>query len=178
MKRWVLVTGNANKVREARAIVGDALESTALDLPEIQAATTRDVALEKSRVAFARLGRPVIVEDAGFELAALGGFPGPFIKFWEQLGGLESICRTLDGFRDRTAYAVCVLGLCDESGARVVEGRVRGVVPASPRGSNGFGWDAIFCPDDHERTFGEMTDAEKSAISHRRRAWEAVRAEL
>lgn len=175
---WLLVTGNANKLREARAIVGDTLESAAVELPEIQAPTTRDVALEKARVAFARLGCPVIVEDAGFELAALGGFPGPFIKFWEQLGGLDSICRALDGLGDRTAEAVCVLGLCDARGARIVEGRVRGQVPAAPRGSNGFGWDAIFCPDGDARTFAEMSAAEKSAISHRRRAWEAAAPEL
>lgn len=176
--RWLLVTGNEHKFREARAIVGDGLERIALDLPEIQAATTREVALEKSRVAFERLGRPVVVEDAGFEIAALGGFPGPFIKFWEQLGGLPSICRALDGFGDRTAYAVAVLGLCDSGGARVVEGRVRGVVPAEPRGTNGFGWDAIFVPDGESRTFGELADAEKSAISHRRRAWEAASSQL
>ena len=172
---WVFVTGNANKHREAEAILGRPLERIELELPEIQAATTRDVALTKAKAAFALLSRPVIVEDAGFELTALGGFPGPFIKYWEQLGGLVTICKTADGLVDRGAVAVCVLGLCDASGARVVEGRIRGTISGEPRGAHGFGWDAIFIPDGHERTFGEMTAAEKSAMSHRRHAWDALR---
>lgn len=178
MSDWVLVTGNENKWLEAQRIVGRPLKREALDLPEIQAATTREVALEKARAAFAVLTRPVIVEDAGLELAALGSFPGPFIKFWEKLGGKESICRALDGLPSRAATAVCVLALCDASGARVVEGRVPGSIAASPRGTNGFGWDAIFVPDGDTRTFAELSAAEKDAISHRRRAWEALRLDL
>ncbi len=175
---WVLVTGNADKHREAQAILGGPLEREAIDLPEIQAATARDVALAKASAAYAAVNRPVIVEDAGFELTALGGFPGPFIKFWEKLGGLTSICRAADGLGDRGAIAVCALGLCDESGPRVFEGRVTGTVAAAPRGTHGFGWDAIFIPDGQPRTFAEMTTEEKSAISHRRRAWDLARSAL
>jgi XTP/dITP diphosphohydrolase len=175
---WILVTGNENKWNEAQRIVGRPLAREALDLPEIQAATTREVALEKSKAAFAALGRPVIVEDAGLELGAFGTFPGPFIKFWEKLGGRESICRALDGSTNRTATAVCVLALCDASGSRTFEGRVNGTIAASPRGITGFGWDSIFIPNGETRTFAEMSAAEKDAISHRRRAWEAVRADL
>lgn len=171
---WVFVTGNANKHREAETILGRPLERIALDLPEVQAATTKEVAQLKAQAAFAILNRPVIVEDAGFELVALGGFPGPFIKYWEQLGGLVSICKTADGLVDRGAVAVCVLGICDESGSRVVEGRIRGTIASEPRGANGFGWDAIFVPEGETRTFGEMSDREKAAISHRRRAWDAL----
>ena len=170
----ILVTGNLDKWKEAQRILGKPLDREALDLPEIQAPTTREVALEKVRTAFAQLKKPVIVEDAGLEFAALGGFPGPFIKFWEKLGGLESICHALDGCATREAVAVCVLGLCDESGARVVEGRVQGTISSRPRGDNGFGWDAIFIPEGETRTFAEMTGAEKDARSHRRRAWEAL----
>ena len=172
---WLLITGNENKFLEAKAILaGRPLERLALDLPELQAPTTREVALEKAKAAFATVGKPVIVEDAGFEIAALGSFPGPFIKFWEKLGGLESICRALDAFPSRAATAVCVLGVCDANGARVVEGRVTGTVRKTPRGTNGFGWDAIFIPDGESRTFAEMTTEEKSAVSHRRAAWTAL----
>lgn len=175
---WVFVTGNANKHREAEDILGRPLERVALDLPELQAATTSEVALHKARAAFAILNRPVIVEDAGLELGGLHGFPGPFIKYWEQLGGLVSICKTADGLGDRSVAAVCVLGVCDTGGARVVEGRIDGTVSAAPRGANGFGWDAIFIPAGHGRTFGEMAAVEKAAISHRRRAWDAFAAWL
>ncbi len=149
-----------------------------LDLPEIQAATTAEVALEKARAAFERLGRPAIVEDAGLELRGLGGFPGPFIKYWESLGGLASICRAADGVNDRSIEAVCVLALCDENGAWTVEGRTRGTVAEAPRGANGFGWDAIFVPEGETRTFAEMSAVEKDAVSHRRRAWDLLAQKL
>jgi non-canonical purine NTP pyrophosphatase (RdgB/HAM1 family) len=174
MTDLVLVTGNEHKWREAQRVLGRPLERIALDLPEIQAATTAEVARAKALAAFEALKRPLVVEDAGVELAAFGGFPGPFIKFWETLGGLDSICRALDGAPGRGAAAVCALGLCDASGARVVEGRIEGAIALAPRGSNGFGWDAIFIPEGGERTFAEMAAHEKDAISHRRRAWQAL----
>lgn len=173
---WIFVSGNLDKWREASRILGRPLERQALELDEIQAPTTREVALAKARLAYARLARPVIVEDAGIELPALGGFPGPFIKFWEQLGGLNSICRAADGLGDRRVIAVCALAICDEQGAEVVEGRVHGTLASEPRGTNGFGWDAIFIADGERRTFGELSGAEKDERSHRRRAWELLSA--
>src|SRR6186997_2558484 len=107
---WVLVTSNINKWHEAQRILGFAIERVELDLPEIQAPSVLAVALTKAQACFARLQRPVIVEDAGVELLGLGGFPGPFIKYWEMLGGLESICRAADGLGDRRVRAVCALG--------------------------------------------------------------------
>jgi XTP/dITP diphosphohydrolase len=172
---FVFVTSNPNKLREAERILGRSLERAELDLEEVQAASVREVALQKARAAYAALRRPVIVEDAGVELLGLGGFPGPFIKYWEKLGGLASICRTADGLGDRRIRAVCALGLCSEHGADVVLGVCEGTVSDSPRGTNGFGWDAIFIPEGDARTFGEMTADEKDARSHRRRAWEMLR---
>ena len=175
---FMLVTSNDDKWREAERILGRALERTTLDLPEIQAATTAEVALEKARAAHRALGRSVIVEDAGVELSAFGGFPGPFIKFWETLGGLASICRAVDGAGDRGVVAVCVLGVCTAEGSYVVEGRSAGTVSDRPRGTGGFGWDAIFIPEGETRTFGEMSGEEKDRVSHRRRAWEKLAKQL
>jgi non-canonical purine NTP pyrophosphatase (RdgB/HAM1 family) len=175
---WVFVTSNENKWREAQRILGRELERAALDLDELQAESVGEVALAKARLAYQRLGRPVIVEDAGFELLALGGFPGPYIKFWEKLGGLESLCRAADGLGDRRVRAVCSLATCSIAGTEVVEGSVEGLLALHPRGSAGFGWDAVFVPHGEGRTFGEMTAEEKDAISHRRRAWERLRDRL
>jgi XTP/dITP diphosphohydrolase len=175
---WVFVTSNENKWLEAQRILGFALERAELELDELQAATVADVALAKARLAYEKLGRPVIVEDAGIELSGLGGFPGPFIKYWERLGGLKSICRAADGLGDRRVRAVCALGICNEHGSEVVVGSVDGILSVHPRGSNGFGWDAIFVPKGEGRTFGEMSPAEKDARSHRRRAWELLRERL
>ncbi len=175
---WVFVTSNPNKLREAERIWGRALDSVTLELEELQAESVAAVALAKARSAFRKLGRPVIVEDAGFELAGLGGFPGPYIKYWEKLGGLGSICRTADGLQSRGARAVCALGFCDEARHEVVVGSVEGRVSEAPRGTNGFGWDAIFIPEGDVRTFAEMSGAEKDALSHRRRAWELLKARV
>jgi non-canonical purine NTP pyrophosphatase (RdgB/HAM1 family) len=175
---YALVTGNVHKWTEAQRILGRALERVALELPEVQASSTREVAAEKARAAYARLARPLVVEDAGLEFAALGGFPGPFVKYWESLGGLASMCRALDGCATRAATAVCVLAVASERGIEVVEGRVEGAIAEAPRGANGFGWDAVFVPAGEVRTFGEMRAAEKDARSHRRCAWEALAARL
>jgi XTP/dITP diphosphohydrolase len=175
---WVFVTSNVNKWREAQRILGYPVERVELELDELQAENVRAVALAKSRLAFQRLQRPVIVEDAGFELRGLGGFPGPYIKYWEKLGGLESLCRAADGLGERRVRAVCALGLCSDAGSDVVEGAVDGVLAQHPRGSSGFGWDAVFIPQGDTRTFGEMTPEEKDERSHRRRAWELLRARL
>lgn len=175
---WVFVTSNENKWLEAQRILGHALDRAELELDELQAETVAAVALAKARAAYAQLGRPVIVEDAGIELLGLGGFPGPFIKYWEKLGGLKSICRAVDGLGDRRVRAVCALGTCSEHGSEVVVGSIEGLLSLHPRGSNGFGWDAIFVPQGEGRTFGEMSAAEKDARSHRRRAWELLRDKL
>ena len=178
LSRWVFVTSNNNKWLEAQRILGYALERVELELDEVQAESVGAVALAKAAAAYQRLGRPVIVEDAGIELHGLGGFPGPFIKFWEKLGGLESICRAADGLGTRRMRAVCALGICSDRGSEVVEGGVDGTLSLHPRGQNGFGWDAIFIPQGEGRTFGEMTAAEKDSRSHRRKAWELLRERL
>lgn len=181
---YILATGNENKWREAQRILSSLGSSIALvrqnvDLPELQAATTQQVAIEKVRVAFDSVRAPVIVEDTGFEIEALGGFPGPFIKFWERLGGLASICRAVDGTANRNATAVCVLGVCIRDGtASAIEGRIDGTIAAEPAGAHGFGWDAIFIPRGESRTFAEMTNEEKDRISHRRLAWEILNARM
>lgn len=175
---WLFVTSNENKWREAQLILGRSLDRITLELPEIQAATTMEVALQKAKVAYALLKRPVIIEDAGVELAALGGFPGPFIKFWEKLGGLESICRATDGLQERRAQAVCALVAYDDKGAQPFEGRAAGTIAPAPRGTRGFGWDAIFIPEGSTHTWGEVSQLEKDARSHRRRAWELLAAGL
>jgi XTP/dITP diphosphohydrolase len=74
--------------------------------------------------------------------------------------------------------AVCALGIGSAAGSQVVTGAIEGTLSAAPRGQNGFGWDAIFIPDGDDRTFGEMTAAEKDTRSHRRKAWELLRERL
>jgi non-canonical purine NTP pyrophosphatase (RdgB/HAM1 family) len=174
----VLVTGSAWKAREAGEIFGQKIERAEIDLPEIQAATVEEIAREKSREAFRRIGRACVVEDSALSFAAWGGLPGPFIKWFEKAAGLEALCRSLDGFADRSASATCVLAFRSETDQLTAIGRVEGTIAPHPRGEGGFGWDSIFMPGGGSRTFAEMTAAEKNAISHRRKAWEELKKRL
>ena len=150
----------------------------ALDLPEIQSLDLAEVLSEKCAAAFARLGRPLVVEETGLELAALSGFPGPLVRWMLDAIGAEGIARTALALGDARARAVCLLAWTD--GARTVTGRgeTAGDLVLPARGTHGFGWDPVFRPAGETRTYGEMSDAEKDARGHRGRAWRDLLARL
>lgn len=173
----IFVTGRAEKAQEAERL-GFRLERMHLDLNEPQALDPSEVVESKVRDAFSKLARPVIVEDSGLAIHAWGGFPGALVKWLERSAGLEAMARMLDGFPDRSATAACVVAYFD--GQRLVQarGEVAGAIAGSPRGGGGFGWDGLFIPDGAGRTFAQMTGEEKDRVSHRRRAWENLAAQL
>uniref|UniRef100_A0A1E1X010 Inosine triphosphate pyrophosphatase n=1 Tax=Amblyomma aureolatum TaxID=187763 RepID=A0A1E1X010_9ACAR len=179
ISRVVFVTGNSNKLREVVAILGKIpgfeLENRALDLPEPQGESDA-ICRAKCEAAARLVGGPVLVEDTSLCFDALGGLPGPYVKWFLQSVGPEGLHRMLAGFDDKSAEAVCTLALSEAAGGpvRLFHGRTRGTVVA-PRGSNNFGWDACFEPEGHARTYAEMGADEKNAISHRHRAVRALR---
>ena len=114
------------------------------------------------RQAYDIVGQPILVEDVALEFTALGGLPGPFIKFFvDTPDGLNTLCRMLDGFEDRRARAACVFGYYDGRNLRLFRGELSGVISTEPRGHGGFGWDNVFIPDGYgDRTRAELTDEE------------------
>ena len=166
----VFVTGRPEKALEAQRL-GFPLERVDLDLPEPQALEPAQVAEAKARAAFERLGRAVLVEDSGLAVEAWGGFPGALVKWLEKSARLEGIARMLDPFPDRSARAVCAIVYFDGEILHAARGVAEGSIAPSPRGTEGFGWDALFVPEGGNRTFAEMTPAEKDRSSHRGRAW-------
>jgi non-canonical purine NTP pyrophosphatase (RdgB/HAM1 family) len=170
VSRFVFVTGRPEKAREAERM-GFALERLDLDLPEPQSLDPSEVAEVKVRAAFDQLRRPVLVEDSGLEVLAWGGFPGALVKWLERSAGLEAIARMLDPFPDRSARAVCAIACFDGEHRVVARGVCAGSIAPSPRGSAGFGWDALFVPEGSDRTFAELAPEEKDRVSHRGRAW-------
>lgn len=175
----VFVTSNAGKLREAEAVLGRVLDHCDLDLPEIQSLDLREVVRDKAGRAARRLGRPVLVEDTGLELAGLGGFPGPLVRWVLASVGAEGIARMAQAFGDPGATARCLLCAADGEAEVFGEGVVVGSIAERPRGRGGFGWDCVFVPEwPGGRTYGEMSDKEKNAISHRCRAFAALRAAL
>src|SRR5690242_4707624 len=102
---FVLVTGNTGKIAEARLAVGADLEAVEVDLPEIQSLDYQEVLRAKAEEAWRRVGRPLVVEEAGLDLAALNGFPGPLVKWMLKAVGAEGLSRTAAGLGDVRAAA-------------------------------------------------------------------------
>jgi len=175
----VFVTSNLGKLEEAGAVLGIRLRHHALDLPEIQSLDLEEVVRNKARAAFERLETPVLVEDTSLELAGLGGFPGPLVRWMLSTVGPSGIARVAHAFGDPRAAARCLACAFDGSEEVLGLGEVRGVIVPEPRGNRGFGWDSIFAPDGCGGvTYSEMQPAEKNAVSHRRRAFFALRERL
>lgn len=175
----VFVTSNRGKLREAQEVLGVELHHRGLDLPEVQSLDLAEVVRHKAVAAFERLKCPVLVEDTALEIRGLGGFPGPLVRWLLATVGAAGIGRLAAAFDDPRALARCIA--CAFSGDQEVmgEGEIPGVIVPEPRGRQGFGWDAVFAPDPPGgRTFAEMTAAEKNRVSHRRLAFEALRAKL
>jgi non-canonical purine NTP pyrophosphatase (RdgB/HAM1 family) len=176
--RFVLATGNPGKVAEARLALGTDLETVEVDLPEIQSLDYREVLQAKAEEAWRRIGRPLVVEEAGLDLAALNGFPGPLVKWMLGAVGAEGIARTAAALGDVRAAARCFLLYKDGAREVVAEGRTEGSLVLPGRGTHGFGWDPVFLPHGSKRTFAELTGARKDAVSHRGKAWRNIAATL
>lgn len=158
----VYITGNENKARFLAKLLGTELEHHKLDLYEIQSPNPEVVVEHKVRQAYEILKRPVLVEDTCMGLDALGGLPGPFIKFFiEQENGAEMICRMADGLPSRRATATTTFGYYDGKEVRFFQGKIHGDISDRPGSEvNGFGWDAVFVPDGFDGVIRSELDRE------------------
>ncbi len=175
---FVLVTGNLDKLREVERILGVRAEHAAIDLPELQSLDLLEVLRGKGEQAWRQLRRPLVVEETGLELPALGGFPGPLVKWMLQAVGAAGIARTAHALGDPRATARCALLYRDAERTVIAEGALHGHLERQPRGGGGFGWDPVFVPAGLQRTCGELGPEKKDEIGHRGRAWRQLRREL
>jgi XTP/dITP diphosphohydrolase len=169
------VTGNPHKAEEMAAFLAGtvAVEHVPLDCPEFRDDEVGPIAREKARFAWEALGRPLIVDDTGFFVAALNGFPGPYAAYVLSTIGNAGLLRLLAGTADRSAHFVTAVAYADADGIRVFEGSLDGEVTTAPRGSGGFGYDPVFAVGD--ATLAEVPLAAKNRFSHRARALAAFR---
>jgi non-canonical purine NTP pyrophosphatase (RdgB/HAM1 family) len=174
---FTLVTGNPGKRLEAERILGRAVDCAAIDLPEPQSLDFREVLAAKAAEAWRRLQRPLVVEEAGLELAAMNRFPGPLVKWMLDAMGPAGIARTADALGDARATARCFLLWTDGAREVIGDGATHGVL-VPPRGAGGFGWDPVFLPEGETLTYGELDGADKDRLSHRGRAWRDLVARL
>jgi len=177
-RRLILVTGNPNKGIEAGRILGIPLLCMPISLPEIQAATVEEITRHKVEAARTTGHGRLMVEDVSLGFDELGGFPGPYVR-WLMEGaggkGLGAIAAALD---DRSAKARCCVGYWNGAEVRIFTGEVPGEIVTTPRGRQGFGWDAWFVPRGSGKTFAEMRDGEKDAVSHRGAVYRLLAAHL
>lgn len=169
------VSSNQAKFREIRAIL--APEAIRVrwhqrSLPEVQSSVLEEVVRAKLS-ACPRSKLPILVEDSGLFLSALGGFPGVYSRYALETIGLSGILTLLRG-RPRTGVFRTVAGLRWGNEVRCFEGATAGRISSAPRGKNGFGYDPIFVPTGHRATFAEMDLHAKNQLSHRRKAVRAV----
>ena len=193
-ERLAIASRNAHKLREIGRICADwpvewlTVENHEGPWPDVEetGSTYLDNAHLKARAGAAALGEPALADDSGIEVDALGGRPGPRSARFagedatdEQ--NLEALLRALKGVPGpgRTARYRCVAVLAFPDGRELhAEGICEGILVPKPRGARGFGYDPIFVPGGWDRTMAELSDREKDRISHRGRAFRALREAL
>jgi XTP/dITP diphosphohydrolase len=187
----VLATRNQGKIVELRRILDDidvvGLEEfpDAPDVPETEL-TFEGNALLKARAIAAHTGLAAVADDSGLCVDALNGMPGIFSARWSGRHGddeanLDLLLGQLSDVapEHRGARFVCVAAIAWPSGEEeAVEGHLTGHVIGERRGTNGFGYDPIFVPDEESLTTAEMAPEDKDAISHRGKAFRALAARL
>jgi XTP/dITP diphosphohydrolase len=177
--RVLLATGNAHKVDEIRAILGGGWHVEARDPGVAETGETfEENALIKARASAEAAGEVAVADDSGIEIDALAGAPGVRSARWTAEGDwilrvLRELANVPDGERGcRYVCAAAAVWPGPHSREIVVRGLVDGVVATEPRGTGGFGYDPIMVPLEGDgRTFAEMSEPEKHALSHRGRAF-------
>lgn len=186
--RVFLATGNRHKVGEFRALLAG-LEGVLVEgaeavggMPPVEetGATFAENALLKARALAVQVAGAgwVLADDSGLVVPALGGAPGIFSSRYAGPGATDAdnrarLQREMAGLagEQRRAWFHCSLAVLGPAGEEAVfEGRCEGRILEEPRGTGGFGYDALFVPDGEEQTFGELSPERKDGMSHRARA--------
>lgn len=185
----LLATANPHKVEEFSALLHSlnvSLLSLAdvgdIELPEETGETFEQNALLKARYCTVISGLPALADDSGLEVDALGGEPGVRSNRWAGPGKTDAdrVRLLLDRMQvvalaKRASRFVCVVAVATPDGIeRTFRGTLEGILAETPRGDSGFGYDPILYVPHLRRTVGELTPAEKNALSHRARAAEAA----
>lgn len=187
--KLVFATNNRHKLEEVSAILGAGFElltpsgcGITEEIPET-CPTLEGNAVRKADYIRERTGLDCFADDTGLEVAALGGAPGVRSARYATDGydpeaNTELLLRNLEGAEDRSARFRTVIALIIGGQTHLFEGTVEGEIIETPRGEGGFGYDPVFIPAGYDKTFAEMSAAEKNGISHRARAVEKLAAFL
>jgi|YelNatPaOPRAMG01_1025707.scaffolds.fasta_scaffold10949_7 XTP/dITP diphosphohydrolase len=169
-------TNNINKFNEARKLLAEykiAVGMLRVKAREIQSDDLEEIAKASAQEAFENCYLPIIVEDAGLFIEALNGFPGPYASFVYKTIGNEGLLKLMESVKNRQAKFQSVIAYlsAELESPLCFKGEVTGEVTTEIRkGKSGFGFDPIFKPTNSDKTFSEMSIAEKNAFSHRAKA--------
>lgn len=168
----IFVTHNRHKFEEINEMFRKShldLEWKNMEYEEIQADTTEEISRKSCELLSKTVGDDFFLEDTGLYISALNGFPGPYSSYVVQKIGLNGILKLLEG-KERSAYFLTVISLFKDGKVMQFHGRSNGRISTNERGSNGFGYDPVFIPEESELTLSEMDLSGKNAVSHRARA--------
>ncbi len=187
-KKLLVATGNKGKLKEIREILNGVEVLGLFDLPfsleiEEDGDTFYANALKKASVLAKKMSVPVLADDSGLEVDALGGEPGVYSARYSgenatDESNTQKLLKALESvpYDKRTARFVCVMCLVMPDGTVYdTRGDSEGIILTEPQGDNGFGYDPVFYNEFYKKTFAEMTIDEKNAISHRGIALEKMR---
>jgi len=163
-------TTNDGKYREVASLLhasGVKVDRERLRVPEIQADTLEEVVSYSLDALSGLTAKDVIVDDSGFFVDALGGFPGVYSAYAFRTIGIRGILHLMEGVVGREARFRTVMGVRIGHEKHLFAGECLGGVTVEPRGQEGFGFDPVFVPHGRGRTFAEMSMAEKNEVSHR-----------
>lgn len=182
MKKLVFATNNAHKLSEIRSITQGKVEILSLDdigchddIPET-AETLDGNAMMKARYVYERYGLDCFADDTGLEVEALDGAPGVHTARYaypdrnDPEANTRKLLRELEGQTNRRAAFRTVIALIEDGRESCFEGRVDGYIAETERGTEGFGYDPVFSPEETGKTFAELGIETKNRISHRARA--------
>ncbi len=168
------ITGNEGKVRELQTLLepkGINVVQHDFGYPEIQADSLEDVSTAAVGYLLAmEVEPPFVLEDAGLFISGLNGFPGVYSRHALDTIGCDGVLRLMQDheLEMRTAaFRACLTHVDEERNFHHHLGTCKGRIADQAAGTHGFGFDPIFIPDGHDRTFAEMTDEEKGQLSHR-----------
>ena len=164
------VSSNKNKYQEIKSILknfGIKVGFLNMNLEEIQSDSLEKIAYHKVKIAFAKCKKPVIIEDDGFFIDYLNGFPGPFSSYVFKTIGNDGILRLIVK-SNRKARFQSLIAYCDKNtSVKIFKAKVFGRVSIRKHGK-GWGYDPIFIPSGTNKTYAQLSS--KNELSHRYKA--------
>lgn len=181
----IFASHNENKVEEIKTILPSNFKLKSLtDLDfkteiEENGTTLEENALIKAQTIFNTFNKNCFADDSGLEVFALNGQPGVISARYagnhkNTQDNMDKLLKELNGKNDRRAQFRTVIALIVNGKKHLFEGIIKGKISEIALGKNGFGYDPIFIPENHDFSFAQLTPSEKNIISHRARAFEKL----